>query len=605
MAITVNPQMINEAYGKTVNNDILAKLQEFAADGIFDDNELAQAEELGVDTVALTQNTQAANTAKNTQTTAVNTAKGDISAKVDELKQKYSAEAGGSDPYTMSNPQLKAFKQAIDDGLIADLSGEGFSKNDIVNIIAEVFPSIGISLNEDGSYNCPIGHDAEAKELFAQFSGQLAVETSPEVRALREELNALNSQIEENNQQIDILKPLIEKLQKEIEDEINAAIEKSEDIAEEQKEAASKLVSEELEAYTKAEGEISYEDFQSNLNSKLSNLTSDASGRISAVVNNLMSAEGKMLTLNGYMTKMGSLIQENKSLQGQIDLKNDAIEQLTSELSSEGAEDPDCKKCDPIGFTAGSERYDFFIDKDADGKLSNEKEFLGAENGWAEMEALDADGNGKVEKDEMEDLMVVVTSADGTQTTKKASEVFGDTDSIDLNSYKSLNKDMANGNTLLGTFGLTFQGEEIADGYNTLDRIDWLEANYDFSDKDNGRGRFAQDVVIEAENKDFDETYAQYQEKYAQLEEQLEIAWKTINIDRESVKEAAQHIANQEGLAKADEIEANFAKIAKAEEEPEEKEPVEEATEELIVKAEVEPAAAEEQFYQREEVYAA
>ncbi len=593
MAITVNAQMINEAYGKKVDADVLAKIQEFGADGIFDDNELAQMEELGVDTVVLTKAANDAKTAKKTGKTAA-AGRGDISAKVNELKQKYSAEAGGSDPYTMSNPQLKAFKQAIDDGLVANLSGEGFSKNEIVNIIAEVFPSIGISLNEDGSYNCPIGHDAEAKELFAQFTGQLAVETSPEVVALREELNAINSQIEQNNQQIEALKPSIEKLQKEIEDEINAAIEKSENIAEEQKEAASKLVNEELEAYTKAEGEISYEDFQSGLNSKLNNLTSDASGQIAAVVNGLMGAESKMLTLDGYMTKMSTLAQENKSLQGQLDTKSDALDQIVSEISKEGAEDPDCKKCDPIGFTAGDARFDFFIDKDADGKLSNEKEFLGAEQGWAEMAALDADGNGKVEKDEMENLMVVVTNADGTQTAKKASEVFGDADSVDLNSYKSLNKDMANGNTLLGTFGLTFQGEEVTDGYNTLDRVDWLEANYDFSDKDNGRGRFAQDVTIEAEKKDFDETFAQYIEKYEQLEEHLEFAWKTINIDRASIKETAQHIASTEGLAKANEIEANFEKIQKAKEEPA-KETVAENAEgtELLAQTPVETAEEE------------
>ena len=32
-----------------------------------------------------------------------------------ELKAKYSATEGGNDPYTMSNPQLQAFKQAMDD----------------------------------------------------------------------------------------------------------------------------------------------------------------------------------------------------------------------------------------------------------------------------------------------------------------------------------------------------------------------------------------------------------------------------------------------------------------------------------------------------------
>jgi len=168
--------------------------------------------------------------------------------------------------------------------------------------------------------------------------------------------------------------------------------------------------------------------------------------------------------------------------------------------------------------------------------LSNETEFLGAKNGWSELTALDLDNDKKVTGAEMKGLKVVATSADGTQTIQDASEVFGEADFIDLSSYNATNELMENGNTLLGTFNVNIDGQEVGTGYNTLDKVDWLDANYDFSDADNGFNRFSYGNT-EAYTMPIDYTsqYKEYLQTYSDLEEKLEEAWNSVRLNREDM----------------------------------------------------------------------
>lgn len=536
-----------------------------AADGGFTQAELDSLTQMGIDINPLVSNFETEG-AGEADTNGNNITAGQIATVIAELKEKYSAEAGGKDHYTMSNPQLKAFQQAINDGVIADLGNAGYSKAQIIEVVNAVFPSIGIAATASGGYTCPYGHDTEAKALYEQFTQELiaAAGTSPEIQALQQEITSLNLQITSNNSQLQTLKPLIEKLQAEIEDTIEKAINESEEIAEDQKEEAARIVKSELEAFTSAEGEMSYEDFQSNLGYKLDALSSDGNSKMSQVIRNMMNAESKMDTLKAYVAQMGSLIKENAQLSDQVSLKAADLTQLKAELSAE--DDPDCQKCDPIGFTSGSSRYDFFVDKDSDGKLSNEKEFLGAQDGWNEMVALDKNGDGKVTKDEMSGLKMVVTNADGTQSIQNASELFSDNDAINLKSYEAVNQDMSNGNTLLGTFDLTFNGQEIDDGYNTLDKIDWLDNNYEFSDKDNGINRFAKDEYQAQEALDFNDVFTEFESNANALDAKISDAWSKIGIERDEVKSKIVNSARASAESKADVIDENFKQIAKQKE---------------------------------------
>ena len=44
-------------------------------------------------------------------------------------------------------------------------------------------------------------------------------------------------------------------------------------------------------------------------------------------------------------------------------------------------------------------------------------------------------------------------------------------------SYQAKNKDIGNGNTLAGNYNLNVNGKSV-EGYQTLDNVDWLKANY-------------------------------------------------------------------------------------------------------------------------------
>ena len=568
---------------KNVSATQMAKIKEATQDGVISQAELAELKKMGVDTAPLTANFEIENAGEAQATATGGVSAGEIATMIADLKAKF-------DPYSASNP-LNALKKAMDDGVIAQLGEAGYSKIQILQVVESVFPSVGIGLTgENGSYTLPRGH-GESQAIYNEFQAQLlaAAGTTPEMQALQTEIAALNLQITSNNTQIQTLKASIEKLQTEVEKAIEEAIKESEEIAEEQKADAARIVNEQLNAYTSANGEMTYDEFERNVTSKLDALSSDGNSKMSQVVRNIMNAESKMSTLKNYVTQMGSLIQENNTLSDQVKTKTADMAKLKEEMVQ--GEDPDCQRCDPIGFTHGNARYDFFVDKDGDGKLSNEKEFLGAENGWAEMAQLDKDGDGRITGDEMAGLKMVVTNADGSQVVKDASELFNDdTDSINLGSYKELNHELSNGNALLGTFDFAIDGEVSNKGYNTLDKIDWLDANYDFSDKENGVGRFAQDQnAVEAI--DMGEEFTRFEANVEELEGKLAQAWANIGVNRDDVKNQIGLMAKQDAAVKGQLIDEDFKAIQRKQEEQEQEKVEAEQAEQ--VKAE-EAAKAEE-----------
>lgn len=475
-----------------------------------------------------------------------------------ELQEKYKGEGTlNGDPYSMANPQLKAFSQAMSDGLMNTLTKAGFSRNDIVDIISKVFPSIGINPTAKGGYTVPYGHDEESKKIYEEFSKAIpqTAGTSAEIEALKDKISGLQNQIDHYKTQINVLSAKIEKVKKEIEDNIKKAIEESEEIAEDQKKQAEAIIEEELNAYTSANGSMSYETFEGNITQRLNALDSSGQSKLAMVTMKLIQAESKMSLLNSYMGTMGQLINSSNDLETQIECNTKTMTCLEEELKKNPPESSDCERTDPIGFTADGKKFDFFLDKDGDQKLSNEQEFLGAEDGWSEMTALDTDGDGKVDKKELAagDVKVVVTGKDGTQTVQNAADLFGEEDSVDLSSFKEMNQEMDNGNALLGTFGLTMGGNKVDTGYNTLDTLNWLDNNYTFSDKENGINRFAKGETQNTDNKtnDFTKILDKFKEDYKNLEKQLKDGWATININRDDISKVVNDAMKAEAEAEA------------------------------------------------------
>lgn len=457
----------------------------------------------------------------------------DVSAKVTELQAKYTEKFGGGDPYSSTNKQLTSLDDAVNKGLLSDLAKEGFSKSQIIDIIGKTFDSTGIRTNGDkGGYNIPYGHDAKGKEIYKNFQAKLVeamngtaaagtAEQTAEMAALKDAITADTNQIESNNKQIAVLQQEIEKAQKQFEEAVAEGIQKQKDISEEAKQDSENTVSAWVNKF--ASGQITEEEFQAGLHGDLAEVAGDAASNIEGVVADIAKAQGFFESVTGLLSKIKDLGNQNKQLQQNIqtntakvaDLQKaiDAAAAAAKESSSSSSVDPDAKCCDPIGFEANGARYDFFIDKDGNGDLSNENEFLGAQNGWAAMEALDTDGDGKISKAELEgaeNLKMVKTNADGTQEIVDIKDVFAnaadDANVIDLSTYTAKGTKFGdnNENTLLGTFEVDLDGldvgEDAIEGYNTLDDINWLDQNYDFSDKNEGVGRFAKDVETQQVN---------------------------------------------------------------------------------------------------------
>ncbi len=513
------------------------------------ENMIAKAE--GTAATAETGGTAAAAGTGGTDTTAkagTTTVKteADIQKAADDILAKYPPAKATQDydMYSADNPELQALKQAMEGGAIEELSAQGFSRDNIIAIFEKAYPKTGIKANNKGGFDCPFGHGA-GKEIYDMFVDKMSKVNSTEKAALLAQVKELNSEINTNNLKLNTLKGAIEIIQKEVEGLIEAAIKDSEEIQENQKEESARIVREELDKYATSNGDISYDDFQKNVSDKLDTLAGSANSKLSSVVLKMINAEGKMGVMKTYMDSFKTLVDANKALSDKVkDLQTAAAQ------AGEGEAKDVSSRCDPIGFTVNGVKYDFFVDNDKDGKLSNETEFLGAKNGWAEMAALDADGDGKVTVAEMGDLKIVTKDADGNQVVKDAKEVLGENDSVDLNSYKAVNQDFENGNTLLGTFSMSFNGQEIKDAYNTMDKISWLDENYEFSDKEKGINRFAQGNTQTDDILDYSKELDNFNAKYTDLEGKLGDVWNKVGITRADVTETIQ-AAEKEAAGKA------------------------------------------------------
>lgn len=555
--------LYSKAEKDKLSDEQLKALENALKDGKIDENELQTLKGLDINTDKLTN---ANNSTKNGGTNAA--AKKDIAAAVKDLKAKYKASGASGDIYSASNPQLKALQQAMNDGAIAALGEQGYSKNEIVDIVSQAF-SVGIKNLGDGKYQVPYGHGAEAKDIYKQFSTELlkAAGDSEEVQASRAKLAQLNNQIRSNERSMQQLEVVIMSLQEKIQENIDKAIEQSKDIEEKHKEETKDAVAKHLDAYTNSNGEMSYEDFQAGLGKELDSIAGETDSALSKTVKIMLQAEKQMSTLTSHLGNMKNLIDLNTKLSADAVAEEANLKELIEAQAN--SPDADCSPCDPIGFVKEGVRYDFFLDKDGNSDLSNEQEFLGAQNGFSEMMALDTDNSGNVDVNEMSKagVKVVVTNQDGSQEVKDIKDAFPDGLDVDLKSYQEAGTKMDNGNTLLGTFDVKF-GENTIEGYQTLDELDWLDANYDFSDKTEGKGRYAQGEETAYQGADFTEKYTAFSDQANIFRTQMDEIWNKVGVDTESVKNFTAD-ADKKAAQKAEKINADFEEIAKKREEKE------------------------------------
>ena len=176
---------------------------------------------------------------------------------------------------------------------------------------------------------------------------------------------------------------------------------------------------------------------------------------------------------------------------GAKDIYNELISQyktLWNGNAEEGSDDttetPASKRTDPIGWRDGDTNYMFAIDRNGDNIFDGANEFLGAENGWAEVTALDANGDGTLTAEEAAAGNVFVVDVNqalkdgGLYGFNGAAEA--GFQSLDLSSYKEIDdlKNInINGNKRTAEFNMKVNGQTVI-GKQTENTQEYNETFY-------------------------------------------------------------------------------------------------------------------------------
>ena len=337
---------------------------------------------------------------------------------------------------------------------------------------------------------------------------------------IQQEIDKLEAMRAANQESMTTLKEQIEDLKDKVEESISLALDKMEEIEEEQKIKAEQIVSEELNRYKNAEGSMTQDEFQNNVSSRLSEINPS----MSEALVYLLSADTNMALMTNLLGQLGQKIQIDKSYASQIDTKEQEYEAAKAAEEAAAA----AKSCDPIGANfgdvelfdldgdgeAGQIQIDFFYDEDGDGKINSLSDFVGAEadaaggDGWSEMANMDGDGengvaDGIITGDELAannvKVMVTEIDSDGTKSQRAMSiDEFKEQANIkDINigaqKHENIQDDVTgpfgfddnDNNQMLGTFNISLIKDENNDannintiGYQTLDDESWLVENY-------------------------------------------------------------------------------------------------------------------------------
>lgn len=166
------------------------------------------------------------------------------------------------------------------------------------------------------------------------------------------------------------------------------------------------------------------------------------------------------------------------------------------------------------------------------------------------------------------------------QGTKNNEDVLGEKDSINLNTYEAMYADIGDNNIQEGKFKVTKEDGEELDGFHTLDSITWLDKNYNFSDKDKGKGRFAKEENIDIEALDLtDKVNNVFMPKANELRESLDSLYVQYGYTSLNVEKGISARAKKEANIFAQDLNDKFEALQAAKEEKE-KEPEKEKPEE-------------------------
>ena len=327
-----------------------------------------------------------------------------------------------------------------------------------------------------------------------------------ELDALKERREKLEAEIKENRGKIEDYKDKIDALYKEIEATIGEYIDQAEDIADEIKEQVKQVVEKEIEKYKNGE----YDSTKSLHNAIAADLQGLLSGNaMQNLTDELQRVLGdKKAEIEPYIAEIETIEGETEVIENEVENITEEEAQLETELEDAPETPPVETPKEPQGFAIKGEdgsvqQFDFFVDRDGNGGLTDASEFLGAqgfeaggkEGAWAEMTNLDTNGDGVVDVGELDagNVKIVKTTVDANgnkvQEAMSASDAFGKNADLKINTTQNattsasdtpMNFNQFANNELLGNFDVTLNGQTYT-GYQTADSMDYLNANYDFT----------------------------------------------------------------------------------------------------------------------------
>ena len=437
--------------------------------------------------------------------------------------------------------------------------------------------------------------EALAKEIGATVAGTKETEETTattaaddaDLDANKEKKAELQAQWDALNSSAETIKETVEKLSEEIKKSLEETLDEQKEITEEEQERVKELVSTQIEQFKKDKEngkDVKLSDLQANIQAGLSEGGFDE--EMSALLSDLVITNTKMVTMDGLLSELGVISGQMKMLDTEMADLDKVIEEQEKAAEEAASSAANCNPCDPIGFKGeDGTTYEFVVDKDGNGELSNFSEFLGSENFFDEMVALDADGSGDVTNDELNDagVMVLVKDANGNQELKSIEEAFdGEDVNVNLGSYQEAEEGALaeNGQTLLGNFDISV-GDDTFEGYSTLDSAEYLEANYTFTDENpNNLAQVgADDAVVDEQEaaegdldrakvtEDIDKFIEEYEAKLSEYEAQFENITELMGLDDELIA-TIHEFAETQGAAAAQTIikEAEAADAKEAEE---------------------------------------
>ncbi len=412
--------------------------------------------------------------------------------------------------------------------------------------------------------------------------------TGEQSEKIKEEIEELEKEKEENLEKMEKIEEEIEELAEEAEENMLKAAKEQEKAVEEYEEETQKAIDENIAAYIAANKEggegMTREELQANIKGSLANVP-----EVAEAVSALVEANEQINEIESLLGDLNKLTVDTNSLIKEIDIKYDEFDKVTAKEvtppSTGGADSGNCnpRPCEPQGFQDNEgNKYDFFIDKDGNGDLSNETEFLGYEGGkegqaaaWKEMTDLDVDKNGSVDASELSaaGVMVYKTDKNGNKTAMTIEEAFGKESDLAINTKQHdtakegvgpNNFNVGTGsenNELWGTFDVTLNGENL-NGYQTNDDINWLKENYNFTDYSLDGNNITDGTIEKSdiENSVFAEEllphvnfFQTYTQKVQELKESLSESWEQLGLTKESLESL-----NEQAVVEAGQKADNF-----------------------------------------------